>query len=160
MNSPDKTLNELIDVLEHDFPGLSILLSEKSYWDPQNRTIFINPSQLNPTWSLMHEIGHMKLNHTQYKFDVELVLLETQAWSESRKISPQYGINIDTEYIEDCLDSYRDWLHRRSLCPECGLNGIQDNSLAYNCLNCANKWRVGKSRFCRAYRMKIKNQPH
>jgi hypothetical protein len=58
---------------------------------------------------------------------------------------------IDEEHIQNCLDTYRDWLHKRSTCPRCDSHGLQ-TSEQYKCYNCRAVWRVGNERFCRAYR--------
>lgn len=56
------------------------------------------------------------------------------------------------DHIQDCLDSYRDWLHKRSLCPDCRLSSIQINERTYACIFCHKQWHVTAERFCRPYR--------
>jgi lipopolysaccharide biosynthesis regulator YciM len=34
------------------------------------------------------------------------------------------------------LDTYRDWLHRRSACPECGLTRYQTVDGRWHCPGC------------------------
>lgn len=159
MISPNKTVDTFLQRIQQDFPDILIKKSQKSYWDPKNNIVFFNADQKNPIWSLLHEIGHMQRNHTKYSLDVELLVMETEAWESAKILGQKYGVAVDSDYIEDCLDSYRDWLYKRSTCPNCKQTGIQANHLEYNCLNCRTKWRVSASRFCRSYRMKIQKQP-
>lgn len=64
-------------------------------------------------------------------------------------------LTISEDHIQDCLDSYRDWLHKRSLCPDCNLSSIQIDTHTYMCVFCHKKWHVTAERFCRPYRRKF-----
>lgn len=154
-NLHDKTLRYFLQQIRTDYPNVRIENSEKSYWDPVEQIIYFNPDQQNPIWSLLHEVGHMKRGHSKYSLDIELLIMETEAWQSAKELSAKYDIELDNDYIEDCLDSYRDWLHKRSMCPRCKQTGVQSNQLLYTCLNCGSKWKVSISRFCRSYRMQI-----
>ncbi len=154
-NSPSNKLKHLLQQVTTDYPDISFSESEKSFWDSKNKTIFYNPTSDHADWSLLHEIGHMVNQDISYKLDVQLLIMESKAWQRAVKIGKKYGTVIEQDYIEDCLDSYRDWLHKRSTCPECKQTGIQDNHGIYNCVNCGDSWKVSISRFCRSYRRKI-----
>ncbi len=78
-------------------------------------------------WALLHEAGHAKLNHVTYNSDIELVLLEAIAWNEAETLAKEFNEQIDPDYIQDCLDTYRDWLHQRSTCPRCGIVSFQES---------------------------------
>jgi replication factor C subunit 3/5 len=64
----------------------------------------------------------------------------------------KYDINIDDDHIQNCLDTYRNWLHLRSTCPECGIRTLQTDKYTYRCHNCHTIWKVTSERFCRPYR--------
>jgi hypothetical protein len=70
------------------------------------------------------------------------------------KIGRKYRIKLDNNHIQDCLDTYRDWLHRRSKCPTCGMHVLQKDVRTYQCFNCDASWRVSAGRFARPYRLK------
>jgi len=107
----------------------------------------------NALWSLLHETGHALLGHTTYKADFELLQLEVAAWEKAKEIAKVLEITINNDHIEDCLDTYRDWLHKRSVCPNCTTQCLQQDDLShYRCYNCHTKWKVSTNRFCRAYR--------
>lgn len=156
MSLPDKKLEHIKQRLCADYPDILIIESQKSYWNPQTRTIYYNPNHSHPIWSLLHEVGHMVSGHINYSGDVELLMMEAEAWKTAKVIAKKYGIIIDQDHIEDCLDSYREWLYRRSKCPGCGLNGLQSEPTQYTCPNCTTIWKVSKSRFKRSYRRTIK----
>ena len=148
-------MNELLERLRADYPAIKFVLGDSFYWSPKDHSVTYSLSSTQSTiarWSLLHEVSHGILNHTSYHSDFELMELEVEAWSHAQKIAKHYGIKIDPEHIQDCLDTYRDWLHRRSTCPACGVVSVQKDSRTYQCFNCKTTWHVSSSRFCRPYR--------
>lgn len=104
-------------------------------------------------WALLHETGHALLAHKSYKTDIELLKMEIAAWEKAHELGIQFAIKIDENHVQDCLDTYRDWLHARALCPSCGTRCLQHSSgHEYRCHNCHTSWKVTPSRFCRPYR--------
>ncbi len=86
---------------------------------------------------LLHELSHVLLGHNDFKFDVELVHKERVAWQYAKDtLAPRYGQIITDDEIEDAMDSYREWLHKRSLCPECDTSSLQTKTGTYKCLAC------------------------
>lgn len=107
--------------------------------------------------SLLHELAHAILDHKTYARDIELIELERDAWTHAQAtLAPTYNIAIGTNQIEDALDTYRDWLHARSTCPNCQATGVQTERNAYKCLACLSKWRVNDARICALRRYKIR----
>jgi hypothetical protein len=124
-------------------------------WSPESTTITYSPKELKSeqgVWSLLHEVGHSLLAHNAYATDFELVGLEVAAWEKAKELGRQIDIVINEDHIQDCLDTYRDWLHRRSTCPTCGSTSLQDSPKSYYCHNCHAIWHVTAARFCRPYR--------
>lgn len=147
----EKTLSQLQTL----FPGLSFAAGKGFYWSPETREIFYDASRNGDRaiWSLLHETGHALLGHAAYQADFELVRLEVAAWEKAKEIAGDVGVTIDEDHVQDCLDTYRDWLYKRSICPECTTKALQQEDYAhYRCFNCRTTWRVTPSRFCRAYR--------
>ncbi len=150
-------MKDLLAKLIIDYPNISFKLGKNFSWSPKDQTVFYNFSDTdnkNAEWSLLHELGHANLNHNTYSTDIELVKLECDAWEKAKQISHKYGYEIDEDHIQDCIDTYRDWLHQRSACPNCEAHCIQKDSSTYNCFNCGQSWGVTSSRFCRPYRLK------
>lgn len=145
----------LLHKLAADFPALTFCQGEQSCWSPQEKKIIFMIEAEDETisiWSLLHEVGHAAQGHTTYHSDFELLQLEAAAWQHAQILADKYGYAIDSDHIQDCLDTYRDWLHRRSTCPTCGNRSLQESARQYSCFNCDTKWQVTTSRFCRPYR--------
>jgi len=141
------------------FPELRFTAGEQFCWSPETQEVFYKKTprheadENHATWSLLHETGHALLDHRGYRADIELLRLEGDAWQRARELATELEIVIDEQHIEDCLDSYRDWLYKRSICPTCGNKSLQQGDFAhYRCFNCHTTWRVTASRFTRAYR--------
>jgi hypothetical protein len=149
-------MESLIAKLRKDFPALSFAAGEDHFWSPHKKrityTIEDQSDSSNKYWSLLHEVGHAILGHQTYKSDFELLQLEVAAWEKACSLAKRYGLSVDEDHIQNCLDSYRDWLHRRSTCPVCGNHSLQDSARSYQCFNCQTRWGVSVSRFCRPYR--------
>ena len=131
------------------------------YWSPATKTIHIVDGLLDTAigqWSLLHEVAHAQLNHNSYVDDSALLKLEVEAWEMAKKTALTFKIQIDEEHIQDCLNTYRDWLYARSTCPTCALNSLQVDQTTYLCLNCSTRWSVSQSRFCRPYRMQDRHK--
>ena len=154
-------MQDAINALSVKHPSLKFVQGKSFYWSPETSEIFYSTqkNQREALWSLLHETGHALLNHTSYKADFELLSLELAAWEKAKELATEMNLQISQDHIEDCLDTYRDWLHKRSICPTCNTKCLQqDNHKFYSCFNCHTKWGVSTSRFCRAYRS-TKNIP-
>ncbi|OGL26638.1 hypothetical protein A3E49_00025 [Candidatus Saccharibacteria bacterium RIFCSPHIGHO2_12_FULL_49_19] len=154
MNTSSKTSNSFIARLSRDFPDLKFQKGEQEHWSPRTNTITYNPNQplRDLRYGVLHELAHARLNHTTYGSDFELLKMESLAWSEAARIGRRYNVRVSSNHIQNCLDTYRDWLHRRSTCPTCGAHSLQKDAHRYQCLNCQAVWRVTSGRFVRPYR--------
>ena len=152
---PSVNTTTLFDKIRGDFPDIDFVESTRFAWHAGARHIAFVPDALTDersVWALLHELGHAQLGHADYTTDIELLQLEVAAWVQAHKLAEQYGIKIDQDYIEDCTDSYRDWLHVRATCPDCFCRALQRSKHLYHCHNCQTEWRVTRSRLCRPYR--------
>lgn len=148
--------NSLLNSLKLQLPTITFMEDAKFYWSPATKTIYMNSTKLEEKegqWALLHEAAHATLDHQVYNTDAELLRLEVEAWQEAQKMSRKMNQVIDEDHIQDCLDTYRNWLYARSSCPTCALNSLQIDETTYLCLNCSTRWIVSQSRFCRPYRM-------
>lgn len=102
--------------------------------------------------TLLHEVAHAVLGHDMFDHDIELLKKEREAWSYAEKnLAPVYGITPSEDTRENALDTYRDWLHKRSLCSVCKLNALQYQKGAYKCITCKHQWSVSNSTDTRVY---------
>lgn len=157
MSLQKTSARSLLEELSRLTPGVKFESGKSFYWSPHKATVTYAASQLDEesgVWSLLHETAHAQLEHTIYKTDFELLLLEVAAWEHAKDLAHSLKLEIDEDHVQDCLDTYRDWLHRRSTCPTCGNVGLQHSTSEYNCHNCNTRWHVTTARFCRPYRRK------
>ncbi len=125
-------MHKLIMQLKMDYPKIRFRLGKKFAFRPP-RTIFFAEGQ---ELELLHELGHARLEHDFYTTDIERLRMERAAWEEARRLCDQYAVEYDQEFVEMALDSYRDWLHRRSQCSKCGLTRYQTRDGKYHCPSC------------------------
>ena len=151
------SLNQVLDLLQLQLPAVTFEPGASFFWSPKHRTITYKDDAANnqpqDAWALLHEAAHAVLDHQKYQSDLDLLLLEVAAWHKAKDLAKDLGITIDEDHIQDCLDTYRDWLHQRATCPRCSTVSLQKSPQAYHCHNCAATWRVSASRFCRPYRL-------
>lgn len=141
--------------LQSAYPGLTFSAGQQFCWSPETQEIYYKTDAVenSDVWSLLHETGHALLDHSSYKADFQLIRLEVAAWEKAKTLAAVLNVQIDEDHIQDCLDTYRDWLYKRSICPSCRTKCLQQNDFVhYRCFNCHKVWRVTPSRFCRAYR--------
>jgi hypothetical protein len=149
---------QIIDKLAKLTPDIKYRAGDSFYWSPEKKQIMYNQKLMNQEssqWALFHEAAHAKLGHISYSSDLGLLKLEVEAWDEAKLLANKFGIKISEDHIQDCLDTYRDWLHRRSTCPTCEVVCLQSTPTSYKCHNCYTSWTVSASRFCRPYRLTI-----
>ncbi len=154
-------MEDTLDRLRSIVSDVSFVKDKSFYWSPDRNEVHYSPKNTDEgVWSLLHEVAHAKLGHTQYKSDFELLKLEVAAWEVAKDIAQKVHITINEDHIQDCLDTYRDWLHKRSTCPSCGIVCFQNSPKEYRCHNCYTIWKVTNSRFCRPHRQIKKNTQH
>ena len=120
-------MQKLISKLQAEFPKLRFVAAKQFYWSPESSEIFYNQGARGQQaiWSLLHETGHALLEHTSYQADFELIRLEVAAWERAQQLAEHLKMTIDENHVQDCLDTYRDWLYKRSICPTCTTKCLQ-----------------------------------
>jgi hypothetical protein len=146
----------LLPKLKKDYPQLLFTPSGHFSWSPGAHTVFYDEVDTSNTSLLLHELAHGLLDHHDYSKDIELVAMESQAWDKALELAPLYGIKITDDTVQDSLDTYREWLHARSTCPECEATGYQSGKNLYTCVACSHEWRVNEARLCALRRYSTK----
>ena len=131
--------NSLLARLRADYPNLEFLAGERFLFHPP-ATIYYEVNS-DDYLSLLHELGHALIDKTDYTQDIELLKIESAAWAKAKKLCAKYHLTFDESYAESRLDSYRDLLHYNSLCPNCSLNGYEDEHQTYHCPLCGASWQ-------------------
>lgn len=146
---PNNT-SELVERASKTFPKLSFQKSGTFRWSPKKQAVFFrNIKTAEDAAMFLHELGHANLGHRDFTSDIDLLQRENDAWRRAqKKLAPTFNLEIDEELIQDHLDTYRDWLWRRSQCPECAQTGLQTGEYRYECVNCGGQWKVNDARVC------------
>ena len=148
----------LLESVKKDFAHIDFTSGDHFVWQPRsNRISYVEDAVLESdgSWSLMHELGHATLEHHSYRDDLQLLMMEVQAWDKAKELAIKYDIEIAEEHIEKCLESYRGWLHKRSRCIDCKTNSLQLDVVTYQCHNCGTKWMVPESKLCKVRKKRL-----
>lgn len=149
------SLSSIRNHIIQDHPKVHFTSGTVARWSPQEETVyFVISDRPDDLVALLHELGHHLSGHDRYIQDVELLKLEREAWGQAVALAQRYKIIIPDDYIEEAMDTYRDWLHKRSRCPGCNRAGIQDSQLAYRCPLCNMSWHANDARQCGLRRVK------
>lgn len=128
---------QFLDKLRVDFPELKFILGKKFAFRPP-KTVVVGPEEANDSLLLMHELGHALCHHRNFGTDAERIKMEREAWEKARELCVAYEVSYDEETVEAELDTYRDWLDKKSRCPSCGLTRFQAPDGTYHCPQCEN----------------------
>lgn len=150
------TTSSLVAKLVIDYPQYTFSKDSVSHWSPDKATIYYDDTDTHVEWILLHELAHACLGHRSYVRDVALVRMEREAWQYANKtLAPHYTIQIDPDFIQDHLDTYRDWIHTKSTCPQCSLTGMETAKHRYQCLSCNHQWRTNTGTQSRVTRYNV-----
>lgn len=127
----------LLDKLETDYPEF-VFRRGKKFAFRFPRTITFGPPEPFDELLLLHEVAHGLLGHQGYNEDLERIKMENAAWEKAKELAIRYEVEVDENLIQDELDTYRDWLHKKSQCPRCGLTRFQTPDTKYHCPRCEN----------------------
>lgn len=145
-------MEKLIKLLTRRYPAYHFKAGKTFRWSPLDQTIYYDKTAPGGQWSILHELGHALLNHTDYTHDIDLLKKEVQAWDKAQTLASSLSLSIPNDYLQNCLDTYRHWIAKRSSCPLCNTQGVQLSKIGYICFNCNNTWHVNSSQVCRVYR--------
>lgn len=137
-------MGDLITSLKQDFPDFHFTYGKRFSFRPP-KTIVIGPDEGTKTPLLIfHELGHALSGQYIYKTAIERLKIESLAWNEGKKAyekcltSGRYSLPPwDEEFVEENLDTYRDWLHAKSKCKTCGLTMYQGADKKWLCPFCS-----------------------
>ncbi|HXH27006.1 MAG TPA: hypothetical protein VNG90_03845 [Candidatus Acidoferrum sp.] len=149
------TKSLLLKKIIEDFNQFTFQQGDSFAWQSRTNTIvYSNGGNFFPL--LLHEIAHALLGHKAYGLDIDLLNKENAAWQHALQVlAPVYSLEIDESFIELCLDDYRAWLYKRSLCPACGQTGLQIKKNVYSCINCGGAWKTNDARQCGLRRVRL-----
>ncbi len=129
------------------FPQFDYEPARMFVWSPSADTIYYDPKRVktaNGKIALLHELGHAILQHRTYKYDIELLNMEMDAWDIARELAPRFGLKVDEDHAANAISSYDYWLSKRATCPDCNTFTLQSGRNQYKCFACGMQWRVNQ----------------
>ena len=123
--------------IKSDFPEFKFIDGARFSFRPP-RTIVVGPEENSDSLLLLHELGHALCGHRDFDTGVRRVKMEREAWDKARELAEIYGVLINDNAVECELDTYREWLHKKSRCPRCGLTRFQTPDGEFHCPRCEN----------------------
>ena len=151
-----RSTSSLLHKLKTDYPAIHFMVSDSYVWSPETKTVFYVHEGPQSKALLLHEVSHGLLEHSEYKRDVELLAMEAAAWDKAKVLAEHYHFPLSEIVAEEHLDTYRDWLHARSTCPNCSATGYQTGKETYSCPACTTEWQVNEARVCELRRYTLK----
>lgn len=134
-----------MEAIIKDFPQFEFIPGRYFMWSPHNQAIVYDTRRKDSNdgkIALVHEIGHGLLNHRLYKYDMELIQMEMDAWDQVRLLATKYELYVDEEHIARCISTYDEWLTKRATCPDCQNFSLQKGRDQYGCFACGSVWNV------------------
>jgi hypothetical protein len=133
-----------LDLLKN-FPDINFVAGRFFMWSPLSRQMTYDTRRINTNngkLALLHELGHARLNHRTYKYDMELLSMEMDAWDFARRLAPEYKLKVDEGHIAQAIATYDYWLSKRATCPDCDNFSLQRDRNSYGCFACGSRWDV------------------
>lgn len=148
------TNKELLSRLRADHPDITFVVGDDFKWSKAGSELTVAIE--GPPEYILHELAHAVLEHSDYTLDIQLLAQEREAWDYAKAtLMPKYSLEGNDGLAEEALDTYREWMHARALCPSCGLSCLQPKTSTYVCVNCRCSWRPNDARRCALRRYKL-----
>lgn len=122
--------------LKSDYPEIRFRSGVRFTFRPPRTVIYPAEDGEFDSLLILHEMGHALSHHRFFKTEIERLKMEVEAWEKARELCDIYRIRVDEDLIQGELDTYRDFLHQKSRCPECGLTRFQTPDGAFHCPRC------------------------
>ena len=118
------------------YPNINFKTGKKFKYKPK-KTIYYSLSETdNFPLLILHELAHATLGHFSFKTDLERLKIESEAWEETKNLCQKFNLPFSENFAETELDTYREWLHQKSRCQNCGLIRFETPDGIYHCPRC------------------------
>lgn len=128
---------EFLERVQKDHPEFLFKRGRRFMFRPP-RTIIVGPEEAGDSLLFLHELGHALCGHRDFRTDAMRLKMEREAWEKARELASLYSVTFDDETVERELDTYREWLDKKSRCPKCNLTRFQTPDGVYHCPRCEN----------------------
>ncbi|MBR2587136.1 hypothetical protein IKE71_02045 [Candidatus Saccharibacteria bacterium] len=124
-----------LETLKSDHPDLSFKPGRKFLFRPKRSITYLEANE-NFRLLLLHELAHALLGHFTFNRSLERLQIERDAWEKTRELCELYNVPFDEELAEAELNTYRDWVHQKTLCKTCGLSCLEVSKESLFCPFC------------------------
>ncbi|MBQ3430949.1 hypothetical protein IJG20_02535 [Candidatus Saccharibacteria bacterium] len=139
--SPSDSSNlTFLETIKSAYPNFSFKPGKKFLFRPK-KTIFYFESDENFRPHLLHELSHALLGHFSFNTSLERLEIERDAWEKTRELCEQFSIPFPETLAEADLNTYRDWVHQKTLCKTCGLTCLEINLKTLYCPFCQKTYK-------------------
>lgn len=121
--------------IESAYPDFVFKKGKKFLFRPKKTVFYLKENDHFPLL-LLHELAHALLGHFSYQTSLERLKIERDAWNKTRSLCEEHSIPFDESFVEAELNSYRDWLHQKTLCKTCGLTCVEVSPESLFCPFC------------------------
>lgn len=132
----DEDNREFLGRVKGAYPQFCFKAGRKFMFRPRRTIIYEEIAGEEFKLLLLHELGHATLGHFSFKTAVERLAKERDAWEKTRELAEGFGVEFDEEMAQGNLDTYREFLHQKTLCPECGLSTLEIGTEKLFCPGC------------------------
>ncbi len=143
---------KFVKLLERDFPEVRFRWRQKKFaFRMQNGqpTVFLGQPQPYFALLALHELGHGLSRHYDYSTHIHRIKIECEAWERAKTVFLHYKKMAEDDkevseilpewnedFVQEKMDTYRDWLHVKSKCKKCSSTMYQTNDGKYHCPQC------------------------
>lgn len=124
-----------LTALKTDYPAFSFKPGKKFLFRPKKSIFYLETNQ-NFQLLLLHELSHALLGHFSYNTSLERLQIERDAWAKTKELCKKHNVQFSSSQAENELDTYRDWVHQKTICRNCGLTCIELSSDLLFCPFC------------------------
>lgn len=124
-----------LDTLKSTYSDFTFKSGRKFLFRPP-KSIFYLESNENFRFLLLHELAHALLGHFSFSRSLERLEIERDAWEKTRELCELHNVAFDESLAEAELDTYRDWVHQKTLCKTCGQTCLEVSSESLFCPFC------------------------
>ena len=124
-----------LDSLKQSYSDYTFRPGRKFLFRPP-KSIYYLEADDNFRLLLLHELAHALLGHFTYTKSLERLQIERDAWEKTRELCELHSVAFDEALAESELDTYRDWVHQKTLCKTCGLTCLEVSSESLYCPFC------------------------
>lgn len=129
-----------LDSLKKTYPEFTFHPGRKFLFRPQKSIYYLEADE-NFRLLLLHELAHALLGHFSYQKSLERLQIERDAWEKTRQLCKIHNVTFDEDVAEAELNTYRDWVHQKTLCKTCGLTCLEVSSESLYCPFCQKTYK-------------------